>query len=207
MLLCTYGQSTTTTSHHTQAFPLLLCNFSRVDGQRAAHGALLHGPRRSPPPHSWTVEEDGGEARGRERDLRLRGMRLAPLSEVAGPQVVAATGGYVAARAPLLVVASLAGGDEVDATTTKYLDDKLDAEFDALMAVGPERSPAPRDPAGAAVCWFRSSRCVPFCRCQALLPGIMTGMNQKDTYGIMVRMRRTVTWCTPVVVQRLIPMV
>ena len=36
-------------------------------------------------------------------------------------QLEAATVGYVAASAPLLVVASLAGGDEVDATTTRYL--------------------------------------------------------------------------------------
>ena len=34
-------------------------------------------------------------------------------------QLEAATVGYEAARPPLLVVASLAGGDEVDATTTK----------------------------------------------------------------------------------------
>ena len=44
-------------------------------------------------------------------------MRPAPPSEVAGPQGAAATVGYVAAGAPLLVVASLAGGDDVDATT------------------------------------------------------------------------------------------
>ena len=36
-------------------------------------------------------------------------------------QLEAATVGYVAASAPLQAVASLAGGDEVDATTTKYL--------------------------------------------------------------------------------------
>ena len=36
-------------------------------------------------------------------------------------QLEAVTVGYVAAGAPRLVVASLAGGDEVDATTTKYL--------------------------------------------------------------------------------------
>ena len=88
-------------------------------------------------------------------------MRPAPPSEVAGPQVVAATGGYVAARAPLLAVSSLRGADGVDDTAVKYLlraelekeeeeerkqeladkalDDKLDAEFDALMAIGPER--------------------------------------------------------------------
>ena len=34
-------------------------------------------------------------------------------------QLEAATVGYVAASTPLLVVASLAGGDEVDATTTR----------------------------------------------------------------------------------------
>ena len=36
-------------------------------------------------------------------------------------QLEAATVGYVAASTPLLVVAPLAGGDEVDATTTRYL--------------------------------------------------------------------------------------
>ena len=85
--------TTTTTSHLAQAFPLLLCNLSRVDGQRAAHercsasqrvttalvvatrAAVDHrGSRRSPPPQRWTVEEEGGgkarEARGgRERDV------------------------------------------------------------------------------------------------------------------------------------------
>ena len=36
-------------------------------------------------------------------------------------QLEAATVGYVAAGAPLLVVASLAGGDDVDATTVSFL--------------------------------------------------------------------------------------
>ena len=36
-------------------------------------------------------------------------------------QLEAATVGYVAASTPLLVVASLAGGDDVDATTVSYL--------------------------------------------------------------------------------------
>ena len=90
------------------------------------------------------------------------GVRPAPLAEVAGPQVMAATGGYVAARAPLLAVSSLRGADGVDDTAVKYLlraelkkkkeeeerkqvladealDEKLDAEMDALMAIGPER--------------------------------------------------------------------
>ena len=51
----------------------------------------------------------------------LVGMRPAPPSEVAGPQGAAATGGYVAAGAPLLVVASLAGRDDVDGTTVSFL--------------------------------------------------------------------------------------
>ena len=42
-------------------------------------------------------------------------------SEVAGPQEVAATGGYVAAGVPLLAVSSLRGADGVDGTTVKYL--------------------------------------------------------------------------------------
>ena len=92
------------------------------------------------------------------------GMRPAPPSEVARPQVVAATGGYVAAGAPLLAVSSLRGADGVDDTAVQFLlraelkkkkeeeederkqeladeelDEKLDAEMDALMAVGPER--------------------------------------------------------------------
>ena len=89
-------------------------------------------------------------------------MRPAPPSEVAGPQGAAATGGYVAAGAPLLAVSSLRGADGVDDTAVKYLlrgelkkkkeeeerkqeladealDDKLDAEMDALMSIGSER--------------------------------------------------------------------
>ena len=52
-------------------------------------------------------------------------MRPAPPSEVAGPQVVAATGGYVAVGAPLLTVSSLRGADGVD-IAAKFL---LRAEF------------------------------------------------------------------------------
>ena len=48
-------------------------------------------------------------------------MRPAPPSEVASPQGSAATGGYVAAGAPLLVVASLACCDDVDGTTVSFL--------------------------------------------------------------------------------------
>ena len=49
------------------------------------------------------------------------GVRPAPPSEVAGPQGAAATGGYVAAGAPLLAVSSLRGADGVDDTAVKYL--------------------------------------------------------------------------------------
>ena len=93
-------------------------------------------------------------------------MRPAPPSEVAGPQAVAGTGGYVAAGAPLLAVSSLRGADGVDGTAVKFLlraelkkkeeeeeeeeerkqeladealDEKLDAEMDAPVAIGPER--------------------------------------------------------------------
>ena len=48
-------------------------------------------------------------------------MRPAPPSEVAGPQGAAATGGYVAAGAPLLAVSSLRGADGVDDTAVKFL--------------------------------------------------------------------------------------
>ena len=49
------------------------------------------------------------------------GLRPAPPSEVAGPQGAAATGGYVAAGAPLLAVSSLRGFDGVDDITAKFL--------------------------------------------------------------------------------------
>ena len=49
------------------------------------------------------------------------GLRPAPPSEVAGPQGSAATGGYVAAGAPLLAVSSLRGADGVDDTAVKFL--------------------------------------------------------------------------------------
>ena len=116
-----------------------LCRLNCENGQRTALGSCparaaddRHGPRKFPPPQWWTVEEEGGgEAReaggGRERDV-LRptvtlppGMRPGPPSEVAGPQLVVATDGYVAAGAPLLAVSSLRGADGVDDTTGKFL--------------------------------------------------------------------------------------
>ena len=51
----------------------------------------------------------------------LVGLRPAPPSEAAGPQGAAATGGYVAAGAPLLAVSSLRGFDGVDDITAKFL--------------------------------------------------------------------------------------
>ena len=49
-------------------------------------------------------------------------MRPAPLAEVAGPQVRAATVGYVAAAgAPLLAVPSLGGGGAIDDTSAHFL--------------------------------------------------------------------------------------
>ena len=51
----------------------------------------------------------------------LVGLRPAPPSEAARPQGAAATGGYVAAGAPLLAVSSLRGFDGVDDITAKFL--------------------------------------------------------------------------------------
>ena len=108
-------------------------------------------------------EEAGSETYYAPRGLKTLppGTRPAPPSEVAGPQGAAASGGYVAAGAPLLAVSSLRGADGVDDTAVKYLlraelmlkkeeeeeeerkqeladealDDKLDAEMDALLAI------------------------------------------------------------------------
>ena len=112
-------------------------------------------------------EEAGSETYNAPRGPKTLppGVRPAPLAEVAGPQGAVATGGYVAARAPLLAVSSLRGADGVDDTAVKFLfraelkkkkkkkedeerqqeladealDEKLGAEMDALMAIGPER--------------------------------------------------------------------
>ena len=51
----------------------------------------------------------------------LRAQKPAPLSEVVGPQVGAATVGYVAAGAPLPVVPTLRGDDGVDGTIVSWL--------------------------------------------------------------------------------------
>ena len=71
---------------------------------------------------------DGAEFRGAamfnaprsQKTARASGKHPGVLKEPE-VQLEAATVGYVAASTPLLVVASLAGGDEVDATTTRYL--------------------------------------------------------------------------------------
>ena len=80
----------------------------------------LYGARRQPP---WASEEAASETYYAPRGLKTLplGMRPAPPSEVAGPQGAAATVGFVAAGAPLLVVASLAGRVDVDATTVSFL--------------------------------------------------------------------------------------
>ena len=57
----------------------------------------------------------------RAQKTALPGMRPALLSVVAGQQGAAVTVGCVAAGAPLLVVASLTGRDDVDATTVSFL--------------------------------------------------------------------------------------
>ena len=75
--------------------------------------AALHHSR-----DAGRVTHDGPRA---QKTVSSGGMRPAPLSDAAGPQVAAATVGYVAAGAPLLVVASLSGCDGVDATTVSFL--------------------------------------------------------------------------------------
>ena len=62
-------------------------------------------------------EHDGPRA---QKTARVTGARPGVLTEPE-PQGEAVTVGYVAAPGPLLVVASLAGGDEVDATTVSHL--------------------------------------------------------------------------------------
>ena len=130
------------------------------------HSAQQNGAPRRKRTATRAREEAGSETYYAPRGPKTLppGVRPAPPSEVAGPQVVAATGGYVAAGAPLLAVSSLRGADCVDDTAVKFLlraalkkkkkeeeeerqqdladealDEKLDAEMDALMAIGPER--------------------------------------------------------------------
>ena len=87
------------------------------------HSAQQNGALRSQRTATRAREEAGSETYYAPRGLKTLppGTRQAPLSEVAGRQGAAATVGYVAAGAPLLEVASLAGGDDVDATTVSYL--------------------------------------------------------------------------------------
>ena len=87
------------------------------------HSAQQNGALRSQKTATRASEEAGSETYYAPRGLKTLppGTRPAPPSEVAGPQGAAATVGYVAAGALLLVVASLAGGDDVDATTVSYL--------------------------------------------------------------------------------------
>ena len=133
----------------------------------AAHHSAQYGAPRSQRTATRAREEAWSETYHAPRGPKTLPpwMRPTPPSEVAGPQVVAATVGQVAAWAPLLAVSSLRGADGVNDTTVKFLlraelkeqkeeeveeerkqelvdealDDKLDAEMDALMAIGPER--------------------------------------------------------------------
>ena len=127
------------------------------------------------------VECEGREEAGSETyhvprrpKTLLPGTRPAPPSEVPGPLGPAVTVGYVAAGAPLFAVSSLRGADGVDDTAVKFLlraehkkkedeeerkqeledkvlDDKLEAEFGALTAIGhlTTGSPSLRGVAGA----------------------------------------------------------
>ena len=79
------------------------------------HSAQQNGALRSLKTATRAREEAGSETYNAPRGPKTLppGVRPAPLAEVAGPQVMAATGGYVAARASLLAVSSLRGADGV----------------------------------------------------------------------------------------------
>ena len=87
------------------------------------HGAQQNGALRSQKTATRASEEAGSDTYYAPRGLKTLppGTRPAPPSEVAGPQGAAATVGYVAAGAPLLVVPSLRGADGVDGTTVSFL--------------------------------------------------------------------------------------
>ena len=109
-----------------------------MDGARVAGAAMRLRERR---PRSWAKHErmtvamalaenlhhsrqkvEGGEHDGprAQKTARATVGRPGVLTEPE-PQEGAVTVGYAAGPGPLLVVASLAGGDEVDATTVSYL--------------------------------------------------------------------------------------
>ena len=71
--------------------------------------------------HSRDAWSNGVHEALRRQKTASSGTRPEPLEEVSEPQVGAFTVGYVAALGLLLVLASLAGGDEVDATTVSFL--------------------------------------------------------------------------------------
>ena len=88
------------------------------------HSAQQNGALRSQRTATRAREEAGSETYYAPRGPKSLppGVRPAPPSEVAGPQVRAATVGYVAAAgAPLLAVPSLAGGDAIDDTSVHFL--------------------------------------------------------------------------------------
>ena len=103
--------------HEQQTVAMVLATVGHHSFGPTANDAL-----RSQKPVTSTREgvehESYGGLRAQKPPLPEKRPGLPPEPE---PQVRAATVGYVAAAGPLLVVASLAGGDEVDATTVSYL--------------------------------------------------------------------------------------
>ena len=72
-------------------------------------------------PGCCDAPQRAAERRSTEPEDSHQGQRATGTKDPAsGPQGAAATFGYVAAGAPLLVVASLAGRDDVDATTVSF---------------------------------------------------------------------------------------
>ena len=91
------------------------------------HSFKVHTENGAPRSQTTATRAREGEVHEQHDGLRaqkrpLPATRPAPLAEVAGPQVRAATVGYVAAAgAPLLVVPSLGGGDAIDDTSVHFL--------------------------------------------------------------------------------------
>ena len=87
------------------------------------HSAQQYVAPRGQKPATQSREGEVHEKRDclRAQKRPLPGTPPEPLEEVAEMQGAAVTVGYVAAPVPLLVVPSMAGGDGVDGTTTKWL--------------------------------------------------------------------------------------
>ena len=87
------------------------------------HSAQQYVAPRGQKPATQSREGEVHEKRDclRAQKRPLPGTPPEPLEEVAEMQGAAVTVGYVAVPVPLLVVPSMAGGDGVDGTTTKWL--------------------------------------------------------------------------------------